>query len=183
MQASEAMMNNDGRDTNQAVFDQAFFPPLGRTRQELEPIFTDFYANEYPKLRQHTNRKPEARQVVQTTFELGYDVVIATNPLFPRTAIQQRLEWAGVRDFPYRLVTSYESSRAAKPNLLYFQEILAKIGYTAQECLMVGDEDMDMVAARLGCVTFLVSGARTELEPDTPTPTYQGTLADLIPLL
>ncbi len=183
MQASQAMMANDGQDTNQAVFDRAFFPPLGRTRQEMEPLFMNFYANEYPRLRRHTRQKPAARRVVQAAFERGYQVVIATNPLFPLTAIEQRLEWAGVAGFPYRLVTTYETSRAAKPNLLYYEQILETIGLPAEACLMVGDEDMDMVAGSLGCRTFLVPGPRTDLDPATPEPTYRGRLADLMPLL
>lgn len=183
MRASEAMMANDGRDTNQAVFDRAFFPPLGKTRQELEPLFLDFYANHYPSLQRYTRRRPEARRAVRAAFERGYEVIIATNPLFPRTAIHQRLAWAGVADFAYRHITTYENSRAAKPNLLYFEHILATIGLPAQACLVVGDEDMDMVAAHLGCSTFLVPGARTDLAPSTPRPTYRGTLADLILLL
>jgi FMN phosphatase YigB (HAD superfamily) len=109
-------------------------------------------------------------------------VVIATNPLFPATAIQQRMAWAGVDGFPYRLVTTYENSRATKPNLLYYQQILEAIGQPPQACLMVGDEDMDMVAAHLGCHTFLVPGPRTELDPTTPEPTYRGSLADLVTL-
>ncbi len=183
MQASEEMMANDGQETNQAVFDRAFFPPLGRTREELEPFFLDFYANEYSKLRHLARRKPKARRAVQAAFERGCDVVIATNPLFPRTAIEQRMEWAGVAGLPYRLVTTYENSRAAKPNLVYFEQIFESIGHPAEDCLVVGDEDMDMVAAHLGCATFLVPSARTELEPTTPEPTYRGTLADLITLL
>jgi FMN phosphatase YigB (HAD superfamily) len=183
MQASEVMIANDGRDTNEAVFAQAFYRLVGHTRQELEPIFMDFYASAYPKLRRLTHRVPEARLAVQTAFDQGFDVVIATNPLFPLTAIEQRLEWAGVADFPYQLVTTYENSHAAKPNLLYFEQILETIDQPAVACLMVGDEDMDMVAANLGCRTFLVPGPRTELDPTTPQPTYRGTLADLIALL
>jgi FMN phosphatase YigB (HAD superfamily) len=183
MQASQTMISNDGRDTNQSLFARAFFPLIGHSQAELEPIFMDFYANQYPSLRQHTRRKPQAHLAVQTAFELGYDVVIATNPLFPSTAVEQRLEWAGVDGFPYRLVTTYENSRAAKPNLLYFEHIFEIIGHPAQSCLMVGDEDMDMVAARLGCPTFLVPGPRTDLDPSTPKPTFRGTLSDLITLL
>jgi len=181
--ASEVMQANDGRDTNQEVFAQAFFPVLGRTREELEPVFMDFYSREFPKLQRYTRRKPEARAAVQAAFDRGCDVVIATNPLFPRTAIGQRLEWAGVAGLPYRLVTSYENSRAAKPKRLYFQQILETIGRPAEVCMMVGDEDIDMAAGHLGCLTFLVPGSRTELHPDTPVPTYRGTLADLIALL
>ena len=178
-QASGIMIANDGRDTNEAVFARSFYPALGHAREELEPLFMDFYAKEYPKLRRYTRRAPEARLAVQAAFDQGYDVVIATNPLFPLTAVEQRLEWADVADFPYRLVTTYENSRAAKPNLLYYEQILETIGQPAEACLMVGDEDMDMVAAHLGCLTFLVSGPRTDLDPTTPEPTYRGTLDDL----
>jgi FMN phosphatase YigB (HAD superfamily) len=185
MQASNAMVANDGRATNEEVFAAAFYPLAGHSREELEPIFMDFYANDFPSLRQHTRRKPQARQVVQQAFDLGFDVVIATNPLFPSTAIEQRLEWAGVADFPYRLVTTYENSRACKPNLLYFEHILEIIGHCANACLVVGDEDMDMVAAHLGCVTFHIHKEDDggKLDHTTPEPTYCGTLADLKALL
>jgi FMN phosphatase YigB (HAD superfamily) len=183
MRASRAMIANDGRATNEEVFAAAFYPLAGRPRQEVEAIFMDFYANDFPALRQYTRRKPEARQVVQQALDLGHDVVIATNPLFPATAIEQRLEWAGVAGFPYRLVTTYENSRACKPNLLYYEQILDSIGHRAEACLVVGDEDMDMVAAQLGCVTFLVPGPATKLDPAMPQPTYRGTLADLGALL
>ncbi|MBC8449304.1 MAG: HAD family hydrolase [Chloroflexi bacterium] len=183
LQASDAMLANDGSDTNEEIFAAAFFPLAGHSRQELEPVFMDFYARDFPALRPYTRCQPEARQVVQLAFDLGCDVVIATNPLFPATAIEQRLAWAAVADFPYRLVTTYENSRACKPNLLYFQHILAHIGQPAQACLIVGDEDWDMVAAHLGCATFLVPGPATDLNPATPQPTYRGTLADLKALL
>jgi len=208
MQASNAMMANDGRATNEEVFSAAFYPLAGHSRQELEPIFMDFYANDYPALRKYTRHKPEARQVVQKAFDLGYDVVIATNPVFPATAIEQRMEWGGVAGFPYQLVTTYENSRACKPNLLYYEQVLESIGHRAEACLVVGDEDGDMVAAHLGCATFLVPGPATRqspepdfgeplglssgrrlsravegLDPATPEPTYCGTLADLEMLL
>jgi HAD superfamily hydrolase (TIGR01549 family) len=183
MAASEAMMTNDGSSTNREVFAQHFYPLVGHEPEALEPVFMDFYANEYSKLRQFTRRIPEARQAVQWAFERGHQVVIATNPLFPATAVQQRLEWAGVAGYPYRLVTTYENSRAAKPNLAYFQQIFDSIGCSAPACLMVGDEDMDMVAAKLGCQTFLVPGPRTDLDPSTPSPTYRGTVSELVEML
>jgi FMN phosphatase YigB (HAD superfamily) len=181
--ATEAMMANDGRATNEQVFSAAFYPFAGHTRAELEPIFQDFYANDFPRLREHTRRKPEARPVVQLAFALGYDVVISTNPLFPETATRQRLEWAGVDDFPYRLVTTYENSRFCKPNLRYFDAIADYLGHAPETCLVVGDEDMDMVAGRVGCPTFLVPGPSTNLDPATPEPTYRGTLVELAELL
>lgn len=183
MAASEAMMANDGRATNAEIFAEHFYRLVGCERDTLEPVFVDFYANEYSRLRRFTRRIPEARTAVRLAFERGYRVVIATNPLFPATAVQQRLEWAGVADFSYQLVTTYENSRTAKPNLAYFQQIFDSIGCSASACLMVGDEDMDMVAAKLGCRTFLVQGPRTDLDPSTPAPTYRGPLSKLVKML
>jgi FMN phosphatase YigB (HAD superfamily) len=183
MGATESMMANDGLQTNEEVFASVFYPAVGRPREELEPILHGFYVNDFPSLKPFTKAKPKARQVVQQAFALGCDVVVATNPVFPSLAVQHRLEWAGVADLPFRLVTSYENSRATKPNLLYFQQILETIGHPAEAALVVGDENMDMVAGHLGCRTFLVPGPRTELAPETPEPTYRGSLADVGSLL
>lgn len=183
LRATDAMVANDGLATNMEVFNEAFYPLDGHTRAELEPIFLDFYANDFPALQPLTRRKPEARGVVRRAFELGYDVAVATNPLFPETAIRQRLTWAGVDDFPYRLVTTYENSRFAKPNPRYFGAICAYLGRHPGECLMVGDEHADMMAAHAGCPTFLVPGPATDLRPDAPEPSHRGSLADLALLL
>lgn len=183
LQATEAMLANDGRATNEEVFSAAFYPFAGHSRAELEPIFMDFYARDFPELREQTRRKPEARSVVQLAFALGYQVAIATNPLFPETAIRQRMAWADVDDFPYAWVTTYENSRCCKPNLCYFDAIAERLGLPAEACLVVGDEDMDMVAARAGFSTFLVESAATVLSPDTPEPMGRGSLVQFASLL
>ena len=183
LKASKAVDKNDGIKTNETVFAEAFFPLIGYSREEIEPYINKFYEKDFPKLRRCARRKPEARKVIQIAFDKGYDVVIATTPLLPETAVKQRLEWAGIASFPYRLITSYENSRANKPNLLYYKQILETIGYPAEACLMVGDENKDMVAARLGIKTFLINSPQTELDPTTPEPNYHGTLTDLGALL
>lgn len=183
LRATDAMVANDGQATNEEVFAATFYPLIERSRSEMEPIFEAFYAEDFPTLQQYTRRKPEARPVVQRVFDLGYDVVIATNPLFPETAIRQRLAWAGVDDFPYRLVTAYENSRYAKPNPRYFEWIADQLGYPTAACLVVGDEAMDMVAVRVGCPTFLVTSPSRELDASIPEPTYRGTLEDVVALL
>ena len=183
LDATEQMTANNGRATNAEVFAQAFYPFGGYSRAELEPIFDAFYAEDFPKLQVVTQRKPEARHVVQLALALGYDVAIVTNPLFPETAIRQRMQWAGVDDLPFKWVTTYENSRYAKPNLCYFDDACARVGHAPEKCLVVGDEHMDMVARQIGCETFLIEGPATALKPETPEPTYRGTLADLMSLL
>ncbi len=179
MAASKVVEQNNGEETNIDAYARAFFPLEGHSREEIEPIFDEFYANEFPKLQKYAQKRPEARSVVKKAFDKGYDVVIATTPLLPETAIRQRLEWADVADFPFKLVTTIENSRATKPNLTYYKLICEEINQPPEACLMVGDEDKDMVAANIGCQTFLINSANTKDDESMPEPTYRGTLADL----
>lgn len=183
LQATGAMSANDGRATNAEVFARAFYPFAGRTRAELEPIFEAFYAEDFPRLRELTRPRPEARPIVQLALASGYDVAIATNPLFPETAVRQRMAWAGVDDLPFKWITTYENSHFCKPNLSYWAEVCGRVGHPPEACLVVGDEHMDMVAAAIGCPTYLTPGPATALQPATPAPTYRGTLAELAALL
>ncbi len=185
LKASKAVEENDGCLTNEEVYENTFFPLEGYSREELDPYFDKFYEQDFPKLRQYARRKPEARKVIQAVLDKGYDIVIATTPLLPAIAIEQRLEWAGVVDFPYRLITTIENSYATKStsNLLYYEQTLNKIGYPAEACLMVGDEDKDLISARLGIHTFLVDNPYTKLEINIPEPDYRGTLEDLNKLI
>lgn len=181
MQSTREMASHDGTRTNAEVFAEAFYPP--GTRAQAEPILCSFYESDFQELQQYTRKRPEARKVVLSAIEAGYEVVLATNPVFPRSAIYQRMKWAGIEDLAFRLVTTYESSRSAKPNPRYFQEILSQLGRSPSECLMVGDEAGDLMAAKLGCATFLVPSATTKLTEDTPAPTYQGSLVDVMYML
>ena len=183
LKASEFVNKNDGKITNEEAFSKAFFPVEGYQRDEIQPLFDNFYEKEFKELQKFTKKTPEARKVIQSAFNKGYKVVIATTPVLPLTAIEQRLEWAGIGDFPYDLITSIENSYATKPNLLYYQLIFKYLNFSAEECIMVGDEDKDMVCASLGSKTFLVNSPNTNLSTNTPEPTYKGSLKNIIDLL
>ena len=116
MAASKVVEQNNGEETNIDAYARAFFPLEGHSREEIEPIFDVFYENEFQKLHKYAQKKPGARSVIQKAFDKGYDVVIATTPMLPETAIRQRLEWADVGDFPYKLITTIENSRAILPS-------------------------------------------------------------------
>jgi len=183
LKAGKVMENNDGKLTNEEIFNKTFFPIMEFSREDLDPIFLDFYQKDFPKLKKYTKKKPEARKLIQKIIEKKLCVVIATTPLLPMIAAFERLKWADIADFSYNYITSYENMKSTKPNLHYYKQILEVIGYTAKNCMMVGDEDKDMVAKKLGLTTFLVSSPSTNLSPSTPDPDYTGTLNDLIELL
>jgi len=149
LRATRAMEANDGTGpTNEEAFAAIFYPAIGYTSDEVKPLFEQFYTEEFPKLRRLTQALPEARPLVAWAFERGLQVAIATNPLFPRLPVEQRLEWAGVpaTEFDYALVTTYEDMHATKAHPAYYREILDRLGRQPGECLMVGDDwtrDMD----------------------------------------
>ncbi len=180
---TQAMEAGDGERTNEEAFAAAFFPAAGKPRAELEPYFEAFYAEVFGSLRSCVTPRPHARVVVGAAFELGYKVAIATNPYFPRMAVMERLAWAGVEDFDFDLITTYENSRYVKPDPRYYRDVLDTLGCSPAEALMVGDEALDMAAARIGCETFLVTSAATDPETLAPSPIYRGTLKELEALL
>ncbi|MBY8979780.1 MAG: HAD-IA family hydrolase [Candidatus Lokiarchaeota archaeon] len=183
LKASESVNANDGLISNEDAFAKAFFPIEGYSKEDIDPYFTKFYENKFKELQKYTTRKFVAREVVQKAFDNDFKVIIATTPVLPMTAIMQRLEWGGIGDFSYSLVTSIENSYATKPNLLYYQLIFKYLKLSPNECLMVGDEDKDMVCAKLGSQTFLVPSSNTNTNAETPKPTYSGALKDLLELI
>ena len=149
--ATRTMDRNDGTGpSNEEVFAAAFYPALGVAREEIEPLLARFYAEAFPRLEPLTGPRPAAPKVVEWAKDRGLQVVIATNPLFPRTAIEQRMAWGGVGvdRFDYELVTCYENSHATKSSPAYFREIVESLGRRPDECLMVGDNwGWDVVCA------------------------------------
>lgn len=181
----EMIRNTDPGLTNAEVFANAFFPRVGVDRKTLMPVFDAFYREQFPSLRSTCTGLPGvARSVVETALEQGYEIVLATNPLFPRVAIEERMRWIEVDDLPWRLVTVYEEMHACKPQLRYYEEVLERIGRAPGECLMVGnDVQEDGAAASLGIDVFFVTDFLIDREGRVLPPERSGTLASLRDLL
>jgi FMN phosphatase YigB (HAD superfamily) len=185
LKATRAMDGNDGSGpSNEDVFAAAFYPGLGVPREEMEPLLARFYSEAFPRLEPLTGKRPAAPKIVEWAMARGLQVVIATNPLFPRTAIEQRMAWGGVGvdRFDYELVTCYENSHATKSSPAYFREIVGFLDREPEECLMVGDNwGWDVVCAgTAGIPSYWIAmdGARPP-EPVVPV-VGRGDLDDLL---
>ncbi len=183
---NEMVENQDPGCTLAEVFDAAFYPALKISKQQVETAIAEFYAQDFPRLRSSTSPRPEAVRLVEQALQRGYRVVIATAPLFPRTAILERLRWAGLplEAYPFSLVPDYSSFHFAKPNPAYFTELLAQIGWRDGPVLMVGDDYTADIAsaAALGIPVFWIKNGK----PASNGPTEgipQGELKDLLPWL
>jgi len=158
-----ALRNTDPNLTNQEVFDLNFYPQVGALPEDLQPSIQAFYATSYRSLRSLVRPRPGARETIQAMLDAELTVVVATNPIFVREAVDQRLEWAGVSDLQFALVTSSENMHAAKPSQQYYQEILDRIECAPDECMMVGDDFVNDIqpANRLGMLTYWVNVSTT----------------------
>ena len=153
-----AMVSNDGAQTNETVFWQSFEKSLSADCRKDEPIFDDFYRNEFRLIASSCGFDARAAQIIRYLQEKGCRIVLATNPIFPAIATRARIQWAGLRYEDFELVTTYENSRFCKPNPVYYQSILEQIGETADNCIMVGnDVEEDMIAKELGMDVFLLT--------------------------
>lgn len=186
--ATRRMVQNNQPDRSlRQVFESDFYPTLGLEVADLSPAIEAFYADVFPTFRNLTQIRPEAINLVKAAFDRGYTLVIATSPLFPRNAILQRLEWAGLsaRDYPYELITSYETSHFAKPNLAYFAEVLAQLGWQDEPVIMIGDSLHDNIhpARALGLPAFWINKGSSSPATGRNAPNGHGGLDDLLPWL
>lgn len=169
--------NNSVRKTLEETFDEIFYPGINRTKVELIDIINRFYTEEFPKLEYLTSKKSEAIEFIRGVMDLGMDVAIATNPLFPKLATQHRVKWAGLVEFipDFKNITTYETFHFSKPNPAYYTEILMQLGWPAQPALVIGNDfEADIQPARkLGIPAFLLeTGAENPLKSDLNSGTF-----------
>jgi len=146
-----------GIHTLDRVFLEAFSPAVKRLPIEVRGVFTAFHRAEFEQLRRLTAPRPAARPLLERALALGYELAIATNPVFFLEAIRARIRWAGLEGIPFTLVTCAEIMRCAKPHRHYFTQTLKLLGRRADECLMIGDSPgMDLPAGLLGIGTWLL---------------------------
>lgn len=172
------------------VFLQHLLAGLPGDPQNWVTRFLAFYHTEFPKLRGLTTPIPAARAVMDWAFANGYKVIIATTPIFPLIAIEERLRWGNIAGYPYTLITTIDNFHFAKPRAEYFAEILANVGSRPEETLMVGNDWPDDIvpAAALGIAQYWIapmgshapSGRRPEQGVPPPSPRGIGELDEFL---
>lgn len=182
---TQAMVTNRRPDcTLQEVFDQAFFSLVKVDEDEFRQLADTFYQDIFPYLKTLTRPATGAVELVKQASQRGYRLAVATNPLFPITAIKQRLAWADLQSdaYPFEAITSYETYHFAKPEPAYYAELLAHMGWPEGPVVMVGDDlNLDILpAGRLGLATYYVGSLSSGSVGDGIDPTASGSLSDLM---
>ena len=118
--ATIAMIKNDGSETNEKVFWNAFSKIYGEKVYNDIPIFNSFYENEFESLKKFCGNNPLAVETIKIAKEKNYKLILATNPVFPKVATNARTRWAGLNPDDFEYITTYDNSKFCKPNPKYY---------------------------------------------------------------
>ena len=177
----EAMVKNDGSRTNREAFWSYIEPELPLPTEKSEKIALNFYADEFNQAICTTKPTPVSDQIVKRAKERGFEIYLATNPVFPRCATLNRIRWAGLDAEDFKVITTYEKCTYCKPNPEYFRGILEEFRLDSAECLMVGnDVDEDLSIRTLGVKTYLVTDTMENKKNLPIESEYTGSLSDLL---
>ena len=156
--ATDEMVNNDGSQSNESAFWNKFATIYGEKGRVDKPIFDKFYATSFQDSKVLCGFNDLSSKVVKHAKEVGLNVALATNPIFPSIAIESRIRWAGLAPEDFSIYTTYENIGYCKPNLDYYLEIVSRMETSAAACLMVGNNvDDDMIAQETGMKVFLLT--------------------------
>jgi FMN phosphatase YigB (HAD superfamily) len=135
-----AMVKNDGSCTNEEAFWKVFTDAFGAKSLEDKPFIDEFYKDEFNQIQKVCGFSAQAKEIVELVKDMGKLPVLATNPLFPHTATENRMRWAGLEPEMFEAYTTYEDCHFCKPNPKYYLELLDKLGLKPEECIMVGND-------------------------------------------
>lgn len=157
MKATGAMVNDTGDRSNKEVFMTTFQQLSGCDIELFQEIWNKFYDTTYELVKASSYESDHAKKAVKMLKEKGYQLVLATNPLFPKQAIVSRIHWAGLEPEDFDYITSFEENHACKPQPSFYKEILSDLNISPDTCLMVGNDTReDMIASTLGIETYLI---------------------------
>jgi FMN phosphatase YigB (HAD superfamily) len=138
---------------------------LERLQSELEisperyaACLDHFCLNDLETMRPLISGHPLAPRLIEASRDRGWQVVLATNPIFPRAVIDARLSWGGLDGDRFHHVMAYETAHFCKPSPRFFEEILNLLQFPAENCLMIGNDPWhDLSASQVGMQTCLLT--------------------------
>lgn len=148
------MVNNDGKNSNEEAFWKYFEKKSSIKKENVINIFEEFYNNEYDGLNDCVEKINASKEAISILKDKGYNLILATNPLFPKIAIEKRASWGDICCSDFSYITSYENSHYAKPNVNYYREIMENNNLNNEETMMFGNdliEDLAVESLNVPC--------------------------------
>ena len=150
---------NDGSQTNESRFWNKIKSYYGEDiKNYLYNSFESFYNNDFKTLENLINKTDIPNKIIKKLKEMGYNLILATNPLYPRIAILERIKWTGIDYTDFKDITSYETSTYCKPKKEYFLELLKRNNINPNDCYMIGNDiDDDFIDLPSGIDKILIT--------------------------
>ncbi|MCR5329878.1 MAG: HAD family hydrolase [Lachnospiraceae bacterium] len=178
------MVLNDGTRPNMDAFWEYMQEMYLERTPELRRRCEEFYANEFDGAKQFCGYNDKVPVLLDDIKKAGYRVILATNPIFPNVATVKRTSWAGLSVNDFEGYTTYENSYSCKPNPAYFTEVADRFGLDPAECLMVGnDAEEDLAARKTGMQVFLITDCLVNKKDVDISDILHGSFDDLRELL
>ncbi|MDR0426048.1 MAG: HAD family hydrolase [Clostridiales bacterium] len=152
-----AMKKNDGSQTNRAAYHRAFVEKTGYDGAYVEDKMERYYLSAFKALKISTHPDPNIAAAVRLLKEAGIKLALATDPLFPLSAVVERIGWADLKPSDFLHIPTYDKHRFSKPAPGFFGEVLSYIDAAPADTLMVGNSVYnDMPSARAGIDCYML---------------------------
>ena len=154
-----ATLKNDGAISNEDRFWRVFDEISDGLSLAVRSEIDSYYENEFSSVIEKTcGAYSRVGEVLAAVKKKGLRSILATNPIFPMVATHARIRLGGMSPEDFEYITAYENSSYCKPNPAYFTELLAKLGISPEECVMIGNDTRDDFSALvLGIPVFVLT--------------------------
>lgn len=157
IKGEQLMRQNDGSKTNETIMLDLLSSICHKDARADLPLFEQFYTGDgFAKASIVCHPIEGAKELIDELKKRGYRLILASNPLFPKCAMESRLRWAGLNPQDFEWIASYENASSSKADPRFFRELAKDAGFVCKEALMIGNSpDEDGNAAKAGLDVFL----------------------------
>lgn len=154
------MTDNDGSKLNEEVFWDCFAEYFGKDSLIYKKDFDAFYKDEFTCLKEYAEENKYAKDIINFIKSKNLMTVLATNPYFPVSGQETRINFIPLSYSDFDYVTAYSNSTYCKPNVKYFKEVMNKLSLKSDEIIYFGNDVKEdfLPATSLGIKTYLVKG-------------------------
>jgi FMN phosphatase YigB (HAD superfamily) len=195
--ATAALRRNRGARTNREFFLADFCDDVDVDREDAWKRFTAFYENDYGGIRLPAAAPAGLHRTLETLGRSGLKLVLASNPVFPKIAQETRMSWVGIAPHLFDLFTHIDNMAFVKPDAGYYRQICDMLREPPSACLMVGNDPMGDMAAKLaglrtyrttdaeqgGFATVSLTDPPNPSDSPLPTPDFEGPFAGVLSIL
>lgn len=152
------MRKNDGKISNAEVFWNYFASVFGEEKLKDKAVFDEFYMSDFEKTKDSCGFNPIAKDIVEYCKSKVGSVIMASNPIFPKEAMEWRMKFAGLNPDDFDYISDYENSSCCKPNPEFLKDILKKQSLNVDEVVYFGNNEVEdgWPTNELGIKVFMV---------------------------